>query len=249
MSVLAAALAAVLCGLGGLLVPGLIARLPEPDPEPQAEPDEAGGVAQPEELKEPYAAIAASPGLRARSALASAAAGALVGASAGWAWSLLFLLPLVPVAVALALVDLRTKLLPSRIVLPAHAAVLVLAGVAAAITPDGRAYVRALVAMLVVRSCFWALWWIRSAGMGFGDVRLSALLGFTLGYLGWGQVVVGTYSSFLLFGVPGLLIALVRRDRAFLRTPYPFGPFMLVGALLGVVAGPWIWLHLVSGGA
>ena len=248
MSVLAAALAAVLCGLGGLLVPRLIAGLPEPDPEPQAEPDEAGGVAQPEELKEPYAAIAASPRLRARSALAAAAAGALVGASTGWAWSLLFLLPLVPVGVALAVVDLRTKLLPSRIVLPAHAAVLALAGVAAAITHDGRAYVRALVAMLVVRSCFWVLWWIRTGGMGFGDVRLSALLGFTLGYLGWAQVLVGTYSSFLLFGVPGLLIALARRDRAFLKTEFPFGPFMLVGALLGVVAGPWVWLHLASGG-
>jgi len=249
VSVLAAALAAVLCGLGGLLVPRLIAGLPEPDPEPQAEPDEAGGVAQPEEVKVPYAAIAVSPGLRARSALASAAAGALLGASTGWAWSLLFLLPLVPVGVALAVVDLRTKLLPSRIVLPAHAAVLALAGVAAAITPDGRAYVRALVAMLVVRSCFWVLWWIRSAGMGFGDVRLSALLGFTLGYLGWDQLLVGTYSSFLLFGLPGLLIALARRDRAFLRTEFPFGPFMLVGALLGVVAGPWIWLHLAPGGA
>jgi leader peptidase (prepilin peptidase) / N-methyltransferase len=248
VSLLAAALAAVLCGLGGLLVPGLIARLPEPDPEPRAEADEAGGVAQPDELKEPSAAIAASPGLRARSALASAVAGALVGASTGWAWSLLFLLPLVPVGVALAVVDLRTKLLPSRIVLPAHVAVLTLAGVAAAITPDGRAYVRALVAMLVVRSCFWVLWWIRSAGMGFGDVRLSALLGFALGYLGWDRLVVGTYSSFLLFGVPGLLIALVRRDRAFLRTAFPFGPFMLVGALLGVVAGPWVWVHLALGG-
>ena len=249
MSVLAAALAAVLCGLGGLLVPGLIARLPEPDPEPREEADEAGGVSQPEELKEPYATIAASSGLAVRSALASAVAGALVGASTGWAWSLLFLLPLVPVGVALAVVDLRTKLLPSRIVLPAHAAVLALAGVAAVVTPDGRAYVRALVAMLVVRSCFWVLWWIRSAGMGFGDVRLSALLGFTLGYLGWGQLVVGTYSSFLLFGVPGLLIALVRRDRAFLKTAFPFGPSMLVGALVGVVAGPWVWLHLASGGA
>ena len=249
MSLLAPALAAVLCGLGGLLVPELIARLPEPEPEAAGEPDEAGGVARPEELKEPYAAIAAAPGLTTRSALVSAVAGALVGASTGWAWTLLFLLPLVPVAVALGIVDLRTKLLPSRIVLPAHAAVLVLAGVAAAITSDGAAYVRALVAMLVVRSCFWVLWWIRSAGMGFGDVRLAALLGFTLGYLGWGQVFVGTYSSFLLFGVPGLLIALVRRDRAFLRTAFPFGPFMLVGALVGIVAGPWVWLHLARGGA
>ena len=36
----------------------------------------------------------------------------------------------------------------------------------------------------------------------------------------------------------GLLLALVRRDRRLLRAAYPFGPFMVVGALLGVLAGP-----------
>ena len=127
MSVLAAALAAVLCGLGGLLVPGLIARLPEPDPEPQTGAEEAGGIAQPEELKEPYTAIAASPGLRARSALASAAAGALVGASTGWAWSLLFLLPLVPVAVTLAVLPIPRRWLRLLITLIMALIVIVLA--------------------------------------------------------------------------------------------------------------------------
>jgi leader peptidase (prepilin peptidase)/N-methyltransferase len=243
----AAACAALLCAVGGLLVPRLIDRLPEPPPADAAGEGDTGDVQ--EEPKEPYAAIAATRGLAWRCATAAAVAGGLVGAGTGWAWALLFLVPLVPVGVALAVVDLRTKLLPTRIVRPAHAAVLVLAGAAAALDTDGRAYVRALAAMLVVRSVFWLLWWIRSAGMGFGDVRLSALLGFALGYLGWGEVVVGTYSGFLVFGLPGLLVALVRRDRAFLRTAFPFGPFMLAGALLGVVAGPWIWSHLATGGA
>jgi leader peptidase (prepilin peptidase)/N-methyltransferase len=37
-----------------------------------------------------------------------------------------------------------------------------------------------------------------------------------------------------------------RRDRSLLRTAFPFGPAMLAGALVGLVAGPAIWGHLVG---
>ena len=91
--------------------------------------------------------------------------------------------------------------------------------------------------MVAARVVFWILWFIRSAGMGFGDVRLSALLGFVLAYVGWPEYALGLYSGFLLFGLPGLLLALVRRDRSLLKKAYPFGPFLLLGALLGIVVG------------
>lgn len=231
-----AAVAALLCGIGGLLVPLLIARVPEPEP-----------AGDDEEPKERYVDVAARPRLAAGSAVAAAVSGAVIGLSVGWEWSLLFLLPLVPVSVALAVIDWHTRLLPSRIVLPAHAATILLAGACWLVERDTDALVRAAIAMVAVRSLFWLLWLVRSSGMGFGDVRLSALLGFALGYLGWGEVVVGTYAGFLVFGVPGLVVAVVRRNRQLLRTPFPFGPFMLVGALLGIALGPAVWSSLVSG--
>lgn len=250
----AALLAAVACGVAGAFVPAAVARIPEPQPKPVPEPAPEGSgapaVAKPEEPpKELYADLAARPGLARTTAATAAVAGAVVGGTLGWTWPLLFLLPTVPVGVLLGYVDLRTKLLPSRVLLPTHAVVILLAGVCALVATDGDAFVRALVGMVAARSVFWMLWWIRSAGLGFGDVRLSALLGFELAYLGWGELVVGTYASFLLFGLPGLLVALVRRDRSLLRTAYPFGPAMLVGALVGIAAGPAIWGHLVGGGA
>ncbi|GAA2144639.1 hypothetical protein GCM10009844_18460 [Nocardioides koreensis] len=253
----ATALAAVACGLAGALVPSVIARIPEPAPKPvpqpaadspsQPAPEPADGPAA--EPKALYVDLAARPGLARWTAVVAAVAGAAVGAALGWSWPLLFWLPTVPVGVLLGYVDLRTKLLPSRVLLPTHAAVIVLAGVCALVTADGDAFVRALIGMVAARSVFWVLWWIRSAGLGFGDVRLSALLGFELAYLGWGELVVGTYASFLLFGLPGLVVALVRRDRSLLRTAYPFGPAMLVGAVLGLGIGAGIWGHLVGGGA
>lgn len=231
----AAAVVAVLCGAGGLLVPLLVARTPEPEPVEGDEP------------KTPYAEVAARPRLVVRAALSSLVAGGVVGLSVGWDWSLLFLVPLVPVCVALAVIDWHTHLLPSRIVLPALAGTVALSGVVWLLDRDTDALVRALVGLVAVRSLFWLLWFIRASGMGFGDVRLSALLGLVLGHLGWGELVVGVYSGFLVFGIPGLVVAIVKRDRQLLRTPFPFGPFMLLGALAGVALGPSVWARLVTG--
>jgi leader peptidase (prepilin peptidase)/N-methyltransferase len=225
VDVAGAVLGAALCGATGLGVPPLIRRIPEP---------------------ERYAPVAALPGLRLRAAVAAALAGALIGGAVGLDWPLLFLLPLVPVSVALAFVDLHTHLLPTRIIWPTLAATVALAGVAALADGDPRALVRAVVGGVAVFAVFHALWWVHPAGMGYGDVRLSAVVGFVLGYVGWSALLVGVYGAFLVFAVLGAVRALVRRDRSVLRTPLPFGPFLLAGALAGVVLGG-SWSHLVSG--
>jgi leader peptidase (prepilin peptidase)/N-methyltransferase len=232
-----AALVSAVCGaVGGWFVPALIGRVPEPTPDPEPKPD-----AQP---KEPYADIAALPGLAWKSALVSAACAGLVGVAVGLAWALVILVPLVPLSVALAVIDWRTRLLPTRLVLPATGVTILLGLVGWAVTRDPDDLIRAAIALVVVRSVFWLLWWFHSAGMGFGDVRLAALLGFALGQLGWGEVVVGVYSGFLVFALPGLLLAIARRDRGLLKSAFPFGPFMLAGALIGVLVGSAVWSSL-----
>jgi leader peptidase (prepilin peptidase)/N-methyltransferase len=79
--------------------------------------------------------------------------------------------------------------------------------------------------------------------MGYGDVRLATLVGFQLGFLGTTELLTGFYASFVLFAVVGITRAVRRRQRAALREALPFGPFLLVGALLGIVLGS----HLVLG--
>lgn len=235
-------LGALACGAAGLLVPGLIARIPEPDPGPDADPDQAGERPEPA-----YADLAAAPGLTTVAVVLCLLAGALVGLAVGMAGPLVYLLPLVPVGVALALVDLRTRLLPTAVVRPALVGVVLLGGLAAYLDRDPDALVRAGVATAVVFGLFFALWWIHPPGMGYGDVRLSAVLGFALGYLGWPEVLVGIYGAFLAFAVPGLVVAVLRRSRAVLGRAYPFGPFLLGGALAGVVVGDPLWTRLVAG--
>ena len=170
----------------------------------------------------------------------------LLGLALGWSWSLLVVLPLVPVSVALAVIDWRTRLLPLRLVWPALG--LTVVTVLLSWTLDGFAGgastpVRAALAMAVAFLAFFVLWFIYPRGLGFGDVRLSAVLGLALGYLGWAEWVVGIYGGFLLGAVIGGLLSLLKVVD---RKGYPFGPFMLVGALVGVVVGqPLIDAHLL----
>lgn len=232
--------AAAVTGLLGLasgpLVPWLIARVPEPDPDVDP-PVINGRVNAGEEPKELYADIAARPGLTARSAAAGAVAAALLGLALGWSWALLVVLPLVPVSVALAVVDWRTRLLPRRLVLPAlgGSAVTVAASWMLGGFDGGTGtVVRTLVGWAAAFLVFFVLWLIHPRGMGYGDVRLSALLGLVLGYLGWSQWLVGLYGGFLLGALIGGVLSLLKVVD---RKGYPFGPFMLLGALVGVVAG------------
>jgi leader peptidase (prepilin peptidase) / N-methyltransferase len=251
--------AALSCALLGLLVPRLVAAVPEPEPrdEPAADAEtdvetdagapadaKAGAVAARDAavLVEPpkplYVDLATRPRLAGTAAVVSLVAGGMVGAATGWDWPLLWLVPLVPLAVALSYIDWHTRLLPRVLVLPATlAAVLAVVAVGLA-TGERDALVRALVALVAVRSFFWVLWFVRSAGMGFGDVRLAALVGLVLGWVGWGAVAIGVWVGFVGFAVPGLLLAVVRRDRALLKQAFPFGPFMAAGALVGLVWGP-----------
>jgi len=254
--VLAVVVATVLAGSGGLCVPALIARIP-PHVEPEPDEDDRPAVEReadatvdavapvvPPDPPEPFPDIARLPGLAWKSALAAAAAGAVVGVAVGWTWALVLWVPLVPVSVALAVVDWRTRLLPTAVIRPTYAVLVVLVLAGWAVTGDTDAVVRAALGWLVAGGLYGLLWLIYPRGLGFGDVRLAGVLGIALGWVGWGAVLVGVYAGFLLGGILGGLLSVLRIVD---RKGFPFGPFMLLGALVGLLWGEPIWSALVSG--
>ncbi|GGD26448.1 prepilin peptidase [Nocardioides daphniae] len=249
--------AGLLCGALALLVPALVRRVPEPAPAvepaleelPETVPESAAGSSSdeapapgPEPVeKELYADIARRRGVAVGSVAASAAAGAVLGWSLGWSWSLLFLVPLVPVLVALAVVDWRTQLLPTWVIARTYAVLVPLVLVVGLLTGEWDDVLRAFWGWLITGGLYFLLWFIHSAGLGYGDVRLSGIIGIVLGHLGWGTLFAGVYSAFILGGVVGGVLALLKVVD---RRGVPFGPFMVAGALLGVVLGPWTAAHL-----
>ena len=233
MSVLGAVMTGVLCGALGVLVPRIIASVPEP--------------AEPADDKPLYSDIGGRPSLGWQSAIICVVIGALVGGAVGTDWALLFLVPLVPVGVALAVIDWRTCLLPTRILAPTYLAIVPLVVVAALASGEPTLLVGAAIGWAVMGGLYVLLWLVYPAGMGYGDVRLSGILGIVLGYLGLGQLALGGWSGFLLGGVGGLVLVALR---VIDRRSNPFGPWMLIGALVGIVAGPpfavWMWGDLAA---
>jgi leader peptidase (prepilin peptidase)/N-methyltransferase len=133
---------------------------------------------------------------------------------------------------ALALIDLDFRRLPNKLVLPAYPVLAVLLAVAAWAQHDWWSLARAAIGGAALYAFFFAIAFIYPAGMGFGDVKLSGLVGGVLAYLSWGTLMLGAFAGFLLGSVLGIaLIALGRGGR---KTAIPFGPFMVAGAVLGL---------------
>lgn len=145
---------------------------------------------------------------------------------------------LAAISIVLVLIDLDTRRLPDVIVLPSYVVGVALLTIACLLGADWGALLRALIGMAGLYGFYATLRFIRPDGMGGGDVKLAGVAGLYLGWLGWGPLAVGALAAFLLGGVFG--IALLASGRAKRRTAIPFGPWLLAGAWLGVLAGAQI---------
>ncbi|MGF1430556.1 prepilin peptidase [Kitasatospora sp. LaBMicrA B282] len=162
--------------------------------------------------------------------LAAVATGTAVGVAAtGWrsalllGWVALF-------AVVLAFVDAAVHRLPDPLTLRlglGTAALLVLADLRHPAVllrcAEGGALLGLLYAVLAVLG-----------PMGLGDAKLALTLGGLLAWYGWRSVFDGALASFLLAAGWGLLLLVTGRAKA--KDPLPFGPCMLLGALVAVLA-------------
>ncbi|WP_084037787.1 A24 family peptidase [Demequina sp. NBRC 110053] len=146
---------------------------------------------------------------------------------------------LAALGVALTSIDLSVQRLPDVLVLPAYIVLLVLFGVACALSGDWWPLARAVIGGAALFSFYFVAALVYPGGMGFGDVKLAGVIGIALGWLGWGPLVVGAFSAFLLGGLAGIIIMAVTKSGR--RTRIPFGPWMIAGAAVGVAYGDSVW--------
>ncbi|MBT2439395.1 prepilin peptidase [Streptomyces sp. ISL-36] len=140
-----------------------------------------------------------------------------------------------PFAVLLATVDVRVHRLPDQLTLPLAAATPLLLAGAELLPYDGGSWLHALLGGSALGGGYFTLFLIHPNGMGFGDVKLALSLGAALGWYGWGILFAGTFAGFLLGSLYGLGLVVARRGTR--TSAIPFGPFMLGGALLGLLLG------------
>lgn len=160
---------------------------------------------------------------------------ALTAAWFGPVWHLPAFLYLAAIGICLALIDIDVKRLPNAIVLPSYVVAAVLLGGASLAAHDLGALVGAAVGGVAMYGAYFVMALAYPAGMGFGDVKLAGVLGIYLGWLGWSELAVGSFAAFLVGG--GVGIVLIATRSAGRKSAIPFGPYMLLGAGLGIVLG------------
>jgi leader peptidase (prepilin peptidase)/N-methyltransferase len=137
-------------------------------------------------------------------------------------------------AVVLGAVDLASHRLPDRVTYPTAVFCAALFLVDAAVLGSWGAFARALAAAAVAFGVPYAVAAISPAALGLGDVKLLGLLGLVLGWFGWGVLLAGVFLGLLTGAVVSL--ALLAARRAGWRTALPFGPPLLLGAVLALLA-------------
>jgi leader peptidase (prepilin peptidase) / N-methyltransferase len=139
--------------------------------------------------------------------------------------------------VALAQIDVAVQRLPDRLTLAGYPALIALLSLAAAVTGTWQDLVRALLGALVLGGVYLLLGLLSGGQLGGGDIKLAGLIGLVLGWAGWGALVAGASLGFVLAALAGLALLATRRISR--RSMISFGPYMLAGSLLAILAVRW----------
>jgi leader peptidase (prepilin peptidase) / N-methyltransferase len=145
----------------------------------------------------------------------------------GEAWEVALGLVFVSTLVAVTLTDLELKLIPNRILLVATALGLGLVAVG-----DPGSLPERLAAAAAAGGLLFAAALAYPQGMGLGDVKLAAVMGLFLGR----NVAPALLVALLAGSIVGLAIV-IREGAAARKRGIPFGPFLALGGVVGLLAG------------
>lgn len=173
------------------------------------------------------AVCASAPWVKPLFCLASAAAWAVGGLTtrdlaAGFLLGLILVL-----ALLLAVIDLRVRVIPNELVLA-----LLLTGVALQVYHGGTmALFNAMLTMVALALLFLLFAALLGFGMvGAGDVKLAAAMGMVLGYPAVMPAMMIMSTAFAFVGVAGLL-----SRRLTMKSMLPFAPFLMLGMVVSLI--------------
>jgi leader peptidase (prepilin peptidase)/N-methyltransferase len=141
-------------------------------------------------------------------------------------WPLVVAWAFVAATVAVAFIDYDLRIIPDKIVLPG-----LVIGLIASIAINPHDWWKYLAASAGAAVFMFALAMIWANGMGPGDIKMAAFMGAVLG----SGVIIALFAAFFIGAVAGvILMATHKRTR---KDAIPFGPYLAIGAALGVFVG------------
>jgi leader peptidase (prepilin peptidase)/N-methyltransferase len=130
--------------------------------------------------------------------------------------------------VPITLIDLDHRIIPNAITAPAA-----VVAVAATALLQPHHLPERLLAGAVAGGALLAVALAKPGGMGMGDVKLAGVLGLFLGR----AVAPAMFLALLAGSAAGIVIASRRGVAAARKTAVPFGPFLSLGGVAGVLVG------------
>ena len=160
--------------------------------------------------------------------LATGIAFAIIALVNGFDLDLLLELPFAAMLIAVAGIDLEHRIIPNKILLP-----LGVWGLAATAFVDSSALPEALIGGGAAFTFMFLIALVHPKGMGMGDVKLAAVMGVYLG----ASIAPALLIGFLTGSIVGVAV-MAKHGAAGRKRGVPFAPFLALGGLVGLLAGP-----------
>lgn len=141
----------------------------------------------------------------------------------------------ISIMIVLTLIDWQTMLLPTKIIKVGVIIALVLRVVDAYLSKDINRFIEGVYGGVVGYGILALLFFIclkvsQKEGMGYGDVRYLGMIGC---FTSWQLVLLTLFSSSIIGSIYGVIQLRIRQK----SEPFPFGPFLSIGALLALFYG------------
>ena len=149
----------------------------------------------------------------------------------GLSWEFMSFISLGPLLLAVSLIDIATQLIPDSILITGA-----IIGVLLALFGDAISIENSLIGGAVMSGTFFLIALLgekifKKESMGFGDVKLSAMIGI---FIGWKLALLAIFLSTIfgsIIGMGGIILGRMKFGK-----PFWFGPFISLGAF---VSGLW----------
>lgn len=154
----------------------------------------------------------------------------------GFEWVVVPVLWFIPVALAVSAIDLRTFMVPTRVVWPAFGVAVALCVAVAGIEGEWTRLIGSAVGLAVLAGPLFLIWFALPKSMGFGDIRLATLIGFLVGFfavdsqgkVSYGGAIFLAVLTLALASALGVVLGLVVLRARGRKAKVPFGPTMLL---------------------
>ncbi|MGC2424564.1 MAG: prepilin peptidase [Nitrospirota bacterium] len=144
------------------------------------------------------------------------------------------IMALISAFIVVTFIDLEHQIIPDGITLPGIVLGLILGPLVLRnpAVPWHIGFINSLLGMVVGGGIFYLIAVLSRGGMGGGDIKLIAMIG---AFLGWKGVLLTIFVGSLLGAVVGIWLMVFKGMKR--KTPIPFGPFLVAGAMAAIFCG------------